>query len=175
MPVLDNIFSFVGIPSILKSDNGPPFNGHEFKDFLKYMGINHRLITPAAPQVNGLVEHFMQPLAKVIRSALVEEKPYEAEVNKFLRNYRSVPHPSTGVAPSNLLFNRNRTSRFPHITSNENDDRTDKFVQSKDAGSKLKSKVYTDKKRHARFDDLEIGDVVYGKQKRTNKFMTKFF
>ena len=41
------------------------------------------------------------------------------------------------MASSNLLFNLNRKSRFPNTTSNENNDRTDKFFQSKDAESKL--------------------------------------
>ena len=106
MPVLENILSFGSIPSIMKSYNGPAFNGREFKDLLKYMSITHRLINPAAQQVNGMFEHFKQTLEKVIRSALVEEKD-KAEVNKFLRNNRGVPHASTEVAPSNLLFNRN--------------------------------------------------------------------
>lgn len=30
---LDDMFSFVGIPIIVRSDNGPPFNGQEFSDF----------------------------------------------------------------------------------------------------------------------------------------------
>ena len=61
IPILDKIFSFIGIPSVLKSDNGPPFNGHEYRDFLEYMGIKPRFITPENPKANGLVEHFMQP------------------------------------------------------------------------------------------------------------------
>jgi len=31
---------------VLKSDNGPPFNGHEFKNFSEYPGFKHRRITP---------------------------------------------------------------------------------------------------------------------------------
>ena len=33
VPEFENIFLFFGIPSILKSDDDPPLNGHEFKDF----------------------------------------------------------------------------------------------------------------------------------------------
>ena len=43
VPKLDAIFSRQGVPDILKSDNGPPFNGHEFKNFPDYLGFkkNH--------------------------------------------------------------------------------------------------------------------------------------
>jgi hypothetical protein len=35
-PALDGIFSMLRIPSVLKSDNGPPFNGQKFVDFCAY-------------------------------------------------------------------------------------------------------------------------------------------
>ena len=46
VPKLDAIFSRQGVPDILKSGNGPPFNGHEFKNFADYVGFKHRKITP---------------------------------------------------------------------------------------------------------------------------------
>ena len=46
VPKLDAIFSRQGVPDILKSDNGPPFNGHECKTFADYVGFRHRKITP---------------------------------------------------------------------------------------------------------------------------------
>ena len=46
VPKLDAIFSRQGVPDILRSDNGPPFNGHEFKTFADYVGFKHRKITP---------------------------------------------------------------------------------------------------------------------------------
>ena len=51
IPKLDAIFARQGIPDILKSDNGPPFNGHEFKNFSDYLGFKHRRITPYWPSV----------------------------------------------------------------------------------------------------------------------------
>ena len=43
---LDAIFSRQGIPEILKSDNGPPFNSENFKIFANHLGFQHRKITP---------------------------------------------------------------------------------------------------------------------------------
>ena len=46
IPKLDAIFARQGIPEVLKSDNGPPFSGHEFRKFTEYLGFEHRRITP---------------------------------------------------------------------------------------------------------------------------------
>ena len=53
---LDAIFARQGVPDILKSDNGLPFNGHEFEDFPNYLGFKHRRITPYWPRANGEAE-----------------------------------------------------------------------------------------------------------------------
>jgi len=41
IPKLDAIFARQGIPDVLKSDNGPPFNGREFQNFADYLGFKH--------------------------------------------------------------------------------------------------------------------------------------
>ena len=47
------------MPQVVKSDNGPPFNGHEFAQFADYLGFKHRRVTPLWPEANGEVERFM--------------------------------------------------------------------------------------------------------------------
>ena len=39
--------------SVVKSDNGPPFNGYEFAQFADYLGFKHSKVTPLWPEVNG--------------------------------------------------------------------------------------------------------------------------
>ena len=53
----------------------------------------------------------MKPLTKAIRSAHVEGKAWRKYLYKFLLNYRTIPHSTTGFAPSELLFNRNLSSK----------------------------------------------------------------
>ena len=43
---LDRIFATHGIPKILKSDNGPPFLGNEFKAYMQENGRTHQNNTP---------------------------------------------------------------------------------------------------------------------------------
>ena len=45
-PKLNAILSRQGVPEILKTDHGPPFNGKEFTSYAEYEGFNHKKITP---------------------------------------------------------------------------------------------------------------------------------
>ena len=60
IPRLDKIFAEFGVPVSLKTDNGPPFNSHEFKTYASITGFRHRRITPLWPQANGETERFMR-------------------------------------------------------------------------------------------------------------------
>ena len=48
--------------TVIKSDNGPPFNSDDFRNFARHLGFTHCKVTPLWPQANGEVEHFMGPL-----------------------------------------------------------------------------------------------------------------
>ena len=43
------IFSTFGIPKVVKTDNGPPFNGIKFTEYAKQQGFHHRKTTPNWP------------------------------------------------------------------------------------------------------------------------------
>ena len=56
LPKLDRLFIAYGVPQVVKSDNSPPFNGHEFAQFADYLGFKHRRVTPLWPEANGAVQ-----------------------------------------------------------------------------------------------------------------------
>ena len=87
IPKLDAIFVRQGIPDLLKSDNGPPFNGMEFKNFAEHLGFHHHKITPLWPRANGEVERFMKTLEKCVRTATVRHKNWKQGLHKFLLQY----------------------------------------------------------------------------------------
>ena len=103
---LDKIFAVHGIPAILRSDNGPPFNGEEYSRYLQTIGIKAEWSTPKWPQGNATVERFMQPLCKALKTANLDDRPWRQELQRFLLHYRTTPHRTTGVPPAELLFNR---------------------------------------------------------------------
>ena len=64
LPKLDRIFSSLGIPLIVGSDHGPPFNGQDFMNFSTYLGFKHERKTPKKPQANAEAEQFLRVLKK---------------------------------------------------------------------------------------------------------------
>ena len=75
----------------------PPFNSEDIRKYMAENGINHSRITLLWPQANSEAENFMM---KAIRSAHAEGKTWKKHLYKFLLNYRTTPHCTTGFAPA---------------------------------------------------------------------------
>ena len=170
LPRLERIFSMFGIPSVCRTDSGPPFQGDEFRQFAKQMGFKHRRITPLNPRANSVVERFMSPLQKAIKSAVIEGRDYKQEINRFLRNFRACPHPSTGLPPGTVMFNRPMKTLLPQFSVKRNDE----HVRKRDTEAKLKRKLYSDKKMGAKQSVTKPGDTVLVKQPKKNKLTSPF-
>ena len=69
IPSVDRVFSLFGYSEVVKSDNGPPFNGTKWAEYMKECDVKHRKITPLWPQVNVQAEGFNKPLMKAIKIA----------------------------------------------------------------------------------------------------------
>ena len=117
IPVLHRIWSMFGIPKNLKSDNGPSFTSKEFNIMCEHFGIRHQLTTPYWPRANGEVERFNKNLNKVMKNAAATNTSWRKELNLFLGAYRATPHSTTDVAPAQLIFKFNATSRLSSLIS----------------------------------------------------------
>ena len=117
IPRLAQIFAHHGIPTTIKTDNGPPFNGTEYKRYLEVLGIRALYSTPKGPQGNAEAERFMQPLGKALKTARVKNRPRQQELDRFLLQYGTAPHSSIQVPPVELLFNR--TTQPTHDSKDE--------------------------------------------------------
>ena len=69
IPKLDEIFLVYGIPDIMISDNGPPFNGTDYKRCLQTLGITTKFSTLLWLERNAQAERFMKCLQKVLQTA----------------------------------------------------------------------------------------------------------
>ena len=174
IPVFDKVFSMMGIVSVLKTDNGPPFNSHQFKAFATNMGFKHQRITPIWPQANGEAERFMRNLGKVTRSAVIEGRPWRQEMYKFLRNYRATPHSSTGIAPATALFGREMKIKLPATISHPQTVELDHALKENDKDAKMKMKRYADRKRHAKSRAIVPGNAVLVRQRKRDKLTSPF-
>ncbi|KAK3752456.1 hypothetical protein QZH41_007498 [Actinostola sp. cb2023] len=170
IPHLDSIFARQGIPDVVRTDNGPPFNSENFQMFATHLGFNHRKITPIWPRANGEAERLMRTLEKAIRTAVIEHKSRRQELFTFLRQYRATPHSTTGKSPSELLNGRKLKSTMPRLQQ----DQASPEVRQNDAKRKEQMKEYADRHNHARASDLKVGDKVLVKQPKKNKMSTPF-
>ena len=107
----------LGIVDSMTTDNGPPYNSHEFTKYAKTMGFRHRKCTPENPQANGQVEVFQKVLAKLVHTATIEKQNPRKVVQDYLRAYRAAPHKTTSKSPFEVMFGRRMTTKLPLITT----------------------------------------------------------
>ena len=172
LPRLDAIFARHGIPSIVKTDNGPPFNSADFSNFAKYLGFTHRKVTPLWPQANGGAERMMRTLKKIMQTAHVDGKNWKQELYRALLNYRATPHSTTGVSPAEALFNRQIKTRLPEPDQAASE--IDNEMRLNDGERKRQMKTYADSKRNTQFRELQVGDSVLVKQQANSKLTTPY-
>ena len=173
IPKLDKMFATHGIPDTITSDNGPPFNGSDYERYLTTLGINKHSSTPRWPQGNAEVERFNQPLGKALKTATIEGKVWQQEINRFLLQYRTTPHSTTKVSPAELLFNRVVQGAFPSLKKSNVVDRH-KEARENELSSQRYNKQYADRRRRTKPSDLKVGDYVLVKQDRQNKLTATF-
>ena len=173
IPKLDKIFATHGIPNIVKTDNGPPFNGEVYYRYLTALEITPKFSTPLWPQGNAEAERFMQPLGKTLRTAKVENRPWQQELNRFLLQYRTAPHSTTGVPPAELLFTQTVKGKLPILLKKNIVNRHRKARQN-EASKKDYHKRYADSRRNARKSAIKVGDCVLVRQQRCDK-LTPYF
>ena len=88
---LKHIFATYGTPRRNESNNGPPFNSEEFKEFAKQEGFQHHRVTPLHPT---------EQIASLQGKNRLERRN---AIQDMLIAYRSTPHPATGIAPYEAL------------------------------------------------------------------------
>ena len=66
IPRLNIIFAKQRYPTIVKTDNGPPFQREDFKDFATQSGFKHRRIIPLWTAANGNTGPSLIPLQKYL-------------------------------------------------------------------------------------------------------------
>ena len=163
---LETLFSLHGIPEVVLSDNGPPYNSNDWKRFSKKMGFKTRHSTPEHPESNGIAERFMSVLVKVIHTAVADKQDPRVAVRRRLLNYRNTVHPSTGKTPAEVLVGRTIRTRIP---TNAVKTLSVAIEEAKEADRKSREerKNKFDKKRNTKEENVEIGDSVLVKQKKS--------
>ena len=96
---------------------GHPSTVKNFENNAALLGFQNKTVTPYHLQANGMVEKFNTMLGKIIKSSKALGKNWKQEMQRFLRNYRSTPHTTTGKSPAHVLFrHRNFRTRILELT-----------------------------------------------------------
>lgn len=101
-------FARFGLSDVLVSDNGPPFNSHDFISFLRRQGIEVMKSPPYNPSSNGQAERLVRTVKEVLKKFLMEpeimELDLEDQISLFLFNYRNNNRTSDGHFPAERIF-----------------------------------------------------------------------
>jgi len=102
---LKSVFAIHGLPMIIVSDNGSPFQSEEFKSFVEANGILHRRVPPYHPASNGAAENLVKLVKRLLEKGNTTDS-LEVKLTEFLSMYRNTPHTVTGRTPTEILLGR---------------------------------------------------------------------
>ena len=91
-----------------------------------------------------------------------------------MRVYRSTPHGSSKVAPSNLLLIRSNHSKLPLPVESHSSNESQEKARENDMARKAAMKAYADKRRRANLNQFQIGDKVVLDQHAGRSIFNKY-
>ena len=108
------IVTELGLPHIIRSDNGPCYNSKEFQQFLQYYSITHQTSSSNHPRSNGFIERMVGVAKKLMDKAGKEGKPWILG----LFYYRVTPKSGSIASPLQLMTRRTpREKNLPQFPS----------------------------------------------------------
>ena len=106
-------FSNHGIPNLFQSDNGPPFDSQEFRDFAAAYEFELVTSSPNYPQSNGRVENAV----KTAKQLMKKSKQAGTDFYLALLDWRNTPTEGVGCSPMQRLCGRRTRTLLPTATS----------------------------------------------------------
>ena len=108
------IIADLGLPHIIRSDNGPCYNSKEFQQLLQHYNITHQTSSPHHPRSNGFVERMVGVAKKLMYKAGSEGKPWISG----LYEYRVTPQSGSIASPLQLIIQHTpREKDLPQLPS----------------------------------------------------------
>ncbi|CAM4558036.1 unnamed protein product [Caretta caretta] len=101
------IFSRVGFPKEVLTDQGSNFMSALLRCLWEKCGVRHDWASAYHPQSNGLVERFNGTLKMMLKTFMNQHpQDWDKYLPHLLFAYREVPQESTGFSPFELLYGR---------------------------------------------------------------------
>ena len=104
---LVHVFSRVGIPDEILTDQGTNFMSTLLEEMYRLLHVKKIRTTPYHPQTDGLVERFNSTLKGMLRKFVSRnKKDWDEYLPYLLFAYHEVPQETTGFSPFDLLYER---------------------------------------------------------------------
>ena len=139
--ILTQLFTAVGKPQTLTTDNFKSFQAKQFRRFLSERNIRHIMCSPYHPQSNGICEKANDTIVRGLRLARFDQPnlKWSTLLSDVVNNYNRTPHSATGFAP-----------KFLHFAESENETSTD--INEARKLAKVRSDSFKDQRKH-NFDE----------------------
>ena len=104
---LVQMFTRVGIPKTLFTDQGTPLVSRVMKELCQLFKVRSLRTSVYHPQTDGLVERFNQTLKGMLRKVVSRDgKDWDLLLPYLLFAVREIPQSSTGFSPFEILYGR---------------------------------------------------------------------
>lgn len=116
------IFSVIGIPRVLQSDNGTEFLNETVRALTHKLGVPHRFISEYNPRADGKVERVVRTVKTTVMKLLKGATVYWPLHLPFVQYaYNNKVQSLTGSTPFSLMFGRVPNSPINYQTEPETD------------------------------------------------------
>ena len=103
---LCTVFTRLGLPSEILSDQGSNFLSDLMTQVTEILGITRLKTSPYHPQTNGMLERFHLTLKSMVRKTADDKREWDTCLPYVCFAFRDAIHSSTGFTPFQLLFGR---------------------------------------------------------------------
>ena len=117
--LLGDLFHSFGIPESMTSDGGSPYIAGDTKEFLRKLGVKHRVSSVGFPHSNPKAEKSVGAAKRLLRDAVRPSGDIDTtRLVKGLLQLRNTPDQDTGLSPAQLLLGRNLRDFLPSAPRN---------------------------------------------------------
>ena len=101
------LFTRVGIPKVVQTDQGSNFTSDLMTQVMKELNVVKKISTAYRPQTQGCLERFHQTFKSMIKKYCFEtSKDWDEDIDFLLFSVRECPQESLGFSPFELLYGR---------------------------------------------------------------------
>lgn len=104
----ERIFSYLGVPEVIHTDQGSQFQSDLFEACCKLWGSKKTRTAPYTPTGNSVVERGNKVIGASLRALILDHQHQEWDLllPQIMRTVRATPHTTTGETPNYMMLGR---------------------------------------------------------------------